>query len=221
MLRSFPRLLACCLVLAVLPGCAHQAQQGSAGAAEAHAVDDASELEIAPLTKEPEVGTPRHRLVAGLNSSRRDVVSPDVYDHELTPVEVLRTGRYQLVTMRAPLGQRHLLEQIVNVRIPPSVTTTVGDGMRYTLKHTGYSLCSPEDDLQRWLFSRPLPSTHYRLGPLPLREALQVLAGDTWELEEDSVRRQVCYEPRDIRTVESIEAEQPEIASAQMEVGDE
>ncbi|MCE8005314.1 hypothetical protein HOP53_20990 [Halomonas sp. MCCC 1A11081] len=116
------------------------------------------------------------------------------------------------------MGQRHLLEQVVNVQVPPSVSTTVGDGIRYTLQHTGFTLCEPIHVHQRWLFSRPLPATHYRLGPMPLREALQVLAGDAWELEADPVRRQVCYEQRDIRTVETAETIAPVAATGTVSV---
>lgn len=193
----FPFRLSCVvasgLTALLLVGCVHQPVTPSV---EAQDVDAASALVITPLER---------RVVTGPNPPQRGIVSADVYDQDLLPVEVLRTGRYQLVSTRAPLGQRHLLEQTVDVRIPPSVSTTVGDGIRYTLQHTGYALCTPERDHQRWLFSRPLPAAHYRLGPMPLREALQVLAGDAWELEEDPVRRQVCYEQRDIRTVQTTE----------------
>lgn len=215
MIPSLPRLLTCSVALALLAGCAHQ--QLDQSGAETRTVDAATPLEISPLAESQAV-TRERRVVTGPNPPRRGIVDPDVYDNDLIPVEVLRTGRYQLVTTRAPLGQRHLLEQVVNVRVPPSVLTTVGDGIRYTLQHTGFSLCEPTHVHQRWLFSRPLPATHYRLGPMPLREALQVLAGDAWELEADPVRRQVCYEQRDIRTVETVETVAPVAASGTVTV---
>ncbi|PUB42728.1 conjugative transfer region protein (TIGR03748 family), partial [Pseudomonas sp. GV047] len=46
----------------------------------------------------------------------------------------------------------------------------------------------------RVLFTRPLPAAHYRLGPIPLRNALQVLAGPAWQLTTDEVSRSVCFE---------------------------
>ncbi|GEN23130.1 PilL N-terminal domain-containing protein [Halomonas cupida] len=192
-------LLSCGVAMVLLAGCA---QQPPAKTSTTPTVDSASALQISPLD-EPRVITTEHQIVTGPNPPQRGIVDPDVYDQELIPVEVLRTGRYQLVTMLAPMGQRHLLEQIVNVRIPPSLSTTVGDGIRYTLKNTGYTLCPATRDHEEWLYSRQLPAAHYHLGPMTLREALQVLAGDAWELEEDPVRRQVCYEQRDLRTVKT------------------
>ncbi|SEG30618.1 TcpQ domain-containing protein [Billgrantia desiderata] len=120
---------------------------------------------------------------------------PSVYDRELEPVEVLRTGRYQLRTASASLGQRRLLEQTVDVQIPPSVSATVGDALDYVLEHTGYERCEPRVTAQRWLYSRPLPGAHYQIGPMPLREALQTVAGESWELDADHITRTVCFEP--------------------------
>src|SRR5690554_2858497 len=79
------------------------------------------------------------------------------------------------------------------------MTTTVEDALHHTLRHTGYSLCPAPGPAQRTLYRKPLPAAHYRLGPMPLREALQVLGGDAWELEVDPVAREVCYQVRDIR----------------------
>lgn len=196
----FPlRLITSGLAAALLAGCA---QHQTAPTTDSRTVDAATSLEITPK-REPDLVRREHRVITGPNPPRTGIVDPDVYSQDLIPIEVLRTGRYQLVTTRAPLGQRHLLEQTVHVRIPPSVVTTVGDGIRYTLKNTGISLCSGQENNQRLLFNSPLPTTHYHLGPMSLREALQVLAGDAWELEIDPVLREACYQQRDIRTVET------------------
>ena len=40
----------------------------------------------------------------------------------------------------------------------------------------------------------PLPDAHRRLGPMPLRLALQTLAGPAWRLLEDPVYRLVAFE---------------------------
>ncbi|MCC5902694.1 MAG: PilL N-terminal domain-containing protein [Halomonas sp.] len=196
----FPlRLITSGLAAALLAGCAHQQ---TVPTTDTRTVDSATPLEITPK-REPDLVRREHRVITGPNPPRTSVVDPDVYNEDLIPIEVLRTGRYQLLTTRAPLGQRHLLEQTVHVRIPPSVVTTVGDGIRYTLKNTGISLCAGQDNNQRLLFNSPLPATHYHIGPMSLREALQVLAGDAWELEVDPVLREACYQQRDIRTVET------------------
>ncbi|WP_111414512.1 PilL N-terminal domain-containing protein [Billgrantia lactosivorans] len=198
MVRSIPRFLTCSMAVALLVGCADQLHRSSTEHAEATQVDEASALEIAPRG-EPQTVYREQDATTAPNALRTGVVEADGHAHELPTIEVLRTARYQLVSTRAPLGQRQLLEQYVNVRVPSDVSTTVGDGIEYALRNTGYSLCHPNANPQRWLFSRPLPAIHYRLGPMPLREALQVLAGDAWELDVDPVRREVCFEQRGIR----------------------
>ena len=65
--------------------------------------------------------------------------------------------------------------------------------MHYVLQRSGYSLC-PVSTSVKVLFTRPLPAAHYRLGPIPLRSALQVLAGPAWQLTTDEVSRSVCFE---------------------------
>jgi len=65
--------------------------------------------------------------------------------------------------------------------------------LQYVLQRSGYSLC-PDAAAVKVLFTRPLPAAHYRLGPIPLRRALQVLAGPAWQLKTDEVGRSVCFE---------------------------
>ncbi|MFB9145367.1 pilus assembly protein PilL [Halomonas alkalicola] len=175
----------------LLAGCAHQPPQ-------THEPSNADPLVLSlPYF---DVDGERHRaVVTGPNPPTTEAVTPDIYSDELPSVEVIRTGRYQLVATQASLGQRYLLEQTIDVRIPASMTTTVEDALHHTLRHTGYSLCPAPGPAQRTLYRKPLPAAHYRLGPMPLREALQVLGGDAWELEVDPVAREVCYQVRDIR----------------------
>lgn len=106
--------------------------------------------------------------------------------------EFLRQGRYTLVELRPDAGQRNLLRQIIDLRIPASHATTVGDAMRYVLRRSGYQLCEG-DPVLATLWGLPLPAAHLRLGPLPLSQALQLLAGDAWRLSIDERARQVCF----------------------------
>lgn len=181
------------IATALLTGCAHQPPQAP-GPSSA----DPLVLSLPYVDVE---GERHHAVVTGPNPPTTEAVTPDIYRDELPSVEVIRTGRYQLVATQASLGQRYLLEQTIDVRIPPSMTTTVGDALHHTLRHTGYSLCPAPDPVRHTLYRKPLPAAHYRLGPMPLREALQVLGGDAWELEVDPVAREVCYQVRDIRYV--------------------
>jgi len=111
---------------------------------------------------------------------------------ESHPAE-LRYGRYTLVSTEPTTEQRDLLAQIVDVSIPSSLSPSVQDALQYVLLRSGYSLC-PVTTSVKVLFTRPLPAAHYRFGPIPLRRALQVLAGPPWQLTTDEVSRSVCFE---------------------------
>ncbi|WLG48591.1 PilL N-terminal domain-containing protein [Pseudomonas sp. FP1742] len=104
----------------------------------------------------------------------------------------LRYGRYTLVSTEPTTEQRDLLAQIMEVNIPSSLSPSVQDALQYVLQRSGYSLC-PVTASVRVLFTRPLPAAHYRMGPIPLRSALQVLAGPAWQLTTDEVSRSVCF----------------------------
>ena len=105
----------------------------------------------------------------------------------------LRYGRYTLVSTEPTTAQRDLLTQIIDVSIPSSLNPSVQDALHYVLQRSGYSLC-PAAEPVKVLFTRTLPAAHYRLGPIPLRSALQVLAGPAWQLTTDEVSRSVCFE---------------------------
>jgi type IV pili sensor histidine kinase/response regulator len=120
-------------------------------------------------------------------------VSPDEYARP-TP-EVVRYDRYLLVSTDAMTAQKDPLSQIVDIRIPHSLTPTVADAMRYALKQSGYSLCAtgPANGV---LYRQALPAVQYQLGPVRLRTALQLMAGPAWQMEEDDVQRVVCHSLR-------------------------
>lgn len=105
----------------------------------------------------------------------------------------IRYGRYTLVSTEPTTEQRDLLAQIIDVSIPSNLNPSVQDALQYLLQRSGYSLC-PDTAAVKMLFSLPLPAAHYRLGPIPLRSALQVLAGPAWQLSADEVSRSVCFE---------------------------
>ena len=111
---------------------------------------------------------------------------------ESHPAE-LRYGRYTLVNTEPTTEQRDLLAQIIDVSIPSSLSPSVQEALQYVLQRSGYSLC-PVSASVKVLFTRSLPAAHYRLGPIPLRSALQVLAGPAWQLTTDEVSRSVCFE---------------------------
>ncbi|AZE99509.1 PilL protein [Pseudomonas orientalis] len=105
---------------------------------------------------------------------------------------LLRQGRYTLVELRPDAGQQDLQQQIIELRIPATNATTVGDAMRYVLRRSGYQLCEGDPALAT-LWALPLPAVHLQLGPLPLNQTLQLLAGAAWHLSIDERARQVCF----------------------------
>lgn len=111
---------------------------------------------------------------------------------ELVPV--VRQGRYTLVELVPEPAQRDLMQQVVEVAIPPTFDASVGDAMHHVLRRTGYRLCDAADATA--LYGLPLPAAHLRLGPLALRDALLTLAGPGWDLSIDDVSRQVCFRRR-------------------------
>ncbi len=119
-------------------------------------------------------------------------VSPDAYTQA---PEVVRYGRYLLVSTDPAAVQRDPLSQIIDIRIPASVNPTVADALRYILRQSGYSLCAtgPGNGV---LYRQALPVVQHQLGPMRLRIALQVLAGPAWQLEVDDVQRVVCHSLR-------------------------
>ncbi|MBC8954480.1 PilL N-terminal domain-containing protein [Xenorhabdus sp. PB62.4] len=119
-------------------------------------------------------------------------VSPDIYGQQ---PEVVRYGRYLLVSTDPTEAQRAPLSQLVDIHIPASQNPTVADAMRYVLRQSGYTLCAP-DKTHDILYRQPLPSVHYQLGSVRLRTALQIMAGPAWQLDVDEVQRVVCHHLR-------------------------
>ncbi|CDL84212.1 PilL N-terminal domain-containing protein [Xenorhabdus szentirmaii] len=119
-------------------------------------------------------------------------VPSDIYQH--TP-EIIRHGRYLLVSTDPTAAQRDPLSQLIEVRLPASQKPTVGDALRDVLRQSGYTLCTPEK-INDILYRQPLPSVHHQFGPVRLHTALQLMAGPAWQLDVDAVQRQVCHHLR-------------------------
>lgn len=130
------------------------------------------------------------------DSSRNpEWLSPDIYPNGASPEKepVVRYGRYTLVSTQPDASQRDLMAQIIDVTIPSSMNPSVRDAMLYVVDRSGYALCPPSSQHVNILYTRPLPAAQYRLGPMTLRNTLQVLAGPAWQVKVDEVNRQVCF----------------------------
>jgi type IV pili sensor histidine kinase/response regulator len=126
-----------------------------------------------------------------LPPSAPEAASPQASPPPPETVPVIRQGRYTLVEIAPEAAQRHPLRQIVEVSIPPTLDTNVGDALRHVLQRSGYRLCETQD--AALLYDLPLPAAHLHLGPMTLRNALLTLAGPAWELSVDEVFRRVCF----------------------------
>ncbi|POE02638.1 PFGI-1 class ICE element type IV pilus protein PilL2 [Pectobacterium odoriferum] len=143
-------------------------------------------------------------LVAGCaqqtttSSVSRQNVSPRVNDiYQNRSPEVVRYDRYTLVSTRPADSQRDPLNQMIDITMPPQLVRSVGDGFRYLLLESGYSLCPSSSAMFTELLSRPLPGVQRSIGPVRLSEALQIVAGPAWRLRVDDVNREVCFTLRD------------------------
>lgn len=130
------------------------------------------------------------------DSSRNpDLLAPDLYPGGAVAQKesVVRYGRYTLVSTLPESGQRDLMAQIIDVNIPANMKPNVRDAMQYVMNRSGYSLCPADNGHVNILYTRSLPAAQYKLGPMSLRNTLQVLAGPAWQVKVDEVNRQVCY----------------------------
>lgn len=107
----------------------------------------------------------------------------------------VRLGRYTRATTSPRPEQLDLLSQVVNIQIPQSISPTVQNALNYVLRYSGYTLCPATSEL-RQLYVHPLPASHYRLGPITLRNALVTLAGSAWQPTVDEKARRICFVAR-------------------------
>lgn len=132
-------------------------------------------------------------IAGGKLSSISRLANPDIF---ASPPEVVRYDRYLLVSTSPSVAQRAPLEQVIDIRIPASLSPTVADAMRYALRQSGFSLC-PVIPANAVLYNNALPGVQHQLGPIRLIEALQILAGPAWQLDVDPVQRVVCHSLRE------------------------
>jgi conjugative transfer region protein (TIGR03748 family) len=109
--------------------------------------------------------------------------------------EEVQVGRYSSVRPVPTEEQINLLSALVTVRFPETVTT-VGQAVDHLLGPSGYRLApgSVAEPGRAALLALPLPEPHRSLGPMPLRTALETLAGPAFRLVEDPVHRRVSFE---------------------------
>ncbi|MCH5536062.1 TcpQ domain-containing protein [Pseudomonas syringae pv. syringae] len=129
------------------------------------------------------------------SSQNPELLSPDLYSSGAKSGQepMVRYGRYALVNTAPEAEQRDLMAQIIDVSIPANMHPSVEDAMQYVVSRSGYTLCPPSTGHVNILFTRPLPAAQYKLGPMSLRNTLQVLAGPAWQVKVNEVTRGVCF----------------------------
>ena len=107
----------------------------------------------------------------------------------------VQVGRYATLRPVPTPEQTALLTAQATVRFPGSVIT-VGQAVASLLQPRGYRLAAEAaaDPSRAALLALPLPEPHRALGPMPLRTALETLAGPAFRLVEDPEHRLVTFE---------------------------
>lgn len=126
----------------------------------------------------------------------RTVLKSEIPTHAGLPGSgsaTVQYGRYTLVELSPTAGQDDLMQQIVDVSMPPTFVASVGDAVRYILLRSGFVLCDSPGI--RTLNTLPLPAADFHLGPLTLESTLQILAGPAWKLKVNELARRVCFLP--------------------------
>ncbi len=111
------------------------------------------------------------------------------------PISEVQVGRYQSVVLQADENQVDLLSSMVELELPEQINT-VGQAISYLLDGSGYRLLSAKlaEPYRVFLFGFPLPKVQRQLGPLSLRQALELLGGPAFRLVIDPVYRLVTFE---------------------------
>ncbi len=128
-------------------------------------------------------------LFAALLSTVGNVAASSVPGNEV------QVGRYQTVLLQADHTQVDLLSVVVTRKLPEDVST-VGEAVAALLDDSGYRLLSADlaEPYRVVLFALPLPEVQRQLGPLTLRQALELLTGPAYHLVIDPTYRLVSFE---------------------------
>ncbi len=125
-------------------------------------------------------------------------VTPDIYPTgaKASQEPVIREGRYRLVSTKPSAEQQDLLAQIITFNANFAVHNTVKDALDSVTARSGYRLCPAHAEHIKNLYALPLPEAHKKIGPMTLRNALQVLAGPAFSVEVDELKRSICFTVR-------------------------
>lgn len=114
----------------------------------------------------------------------------------------IKTDRYTLAVMEPTHSSVNPLQTAVTAAFTTNIIT-IGEAVDELLDGTGYRVRRNADQthqgiyLDSILLNQPLPAAHRELGPLPLIEVLQVIAGSSWTVKGSDLSRTVMFSLND------------------------
>lgn len=112
---------------------------------------------------------------------------------QILSAQTISVGRYLSESLSPIHTEKHLLDQTFEVRFPETVTT-IGQAMQYLLRFSGYSLVKTKTCELKMLMQKSLPEIDRHFGFMRLRNGLQTLAGEPYQLEVNPVERVINFQ---------------------------
>ncbi|STX55459.1 integrating conjugative element protein PilL, PFGI-1 class [Legionella beliardensis] len=114
---------------------------------------------------------------------------------EASANEVTQIGRYATVSNKPLAAQVNPLLAIQQVHFNADIHT-VGEALNHWLLHSGYELVAEQEqaDALKAVLKKTLPQVDRDLGPLSIKEGLEVLVGKgVFDLVVDPLNRRVSF----------------------------
>lgn len=108
---------------------------------------------------------------------------------------ITQINRYATVANKPLAAQVNPLLTVQQIHFPQEIKT-VGEAIEWWLHYSGFSLVNKEKQLVslQAVMYHPLPQTHKNLGPLTVKEGLEILVGQqVFTVIEDPIKRQVNF----------------------------
>tara|TARA_B110000879_G_scaffold162382_1_gene209721 strand:+ start:604 stop:1080 length:477 start_codon:yes stop_codon:yes gene_type:complete len=106
-----------------------------------------------------------------------------------------QVGRYSTVENKPTIAQVNPLLSVQKMHFP-SNARTVGDAVRYWIRFSGYALVSDKNLSKEasTLLKQPLPVVDKHLGPLSVKDGVEVLMGQgVFHLVQDPLNRKLDF----------------------------
>lgn len=105
------------------------------------------------------------------------------------------SGRYVTSTHHIPIEQRDVFMQTIHLHFDSDVKT-IGDAVGVLLKLAGYTLAPSKNSALTMTLSKPLPLIQRELHDMTLKEALHILVGESFRIQQNPINRTVDFKVR-------------------------